>query len=352
MGLYPCRNRKEEKTMEKMIDNNTVNAKLDMLLAIAANGALKEHRDTRGNEVTLKEIAEAWFDMKRHTVQGTTLGTYKTLCTIINNRFGDCVLSAISRKDIQSWFNHLRETYDNRTLKHLKGLLSSMLDMAVDDEYISRNPCRSVKLPKDTIKKKLPATHEDFQRLLEVSRWDNNWILIPLLFHTGCRIGEILALTWDDIDYDNMTINISKQYTRNNMTHQNEFKEHTKTPAGKRKVPMTQFLFACLKRYEAEEGNSSCFIVHQVRYNRRLNYTGAYQLFKRWRERANCMDITLHSARHYYTCLLMKVGVPLNEVSRVLGHSNISTTADIYAYKELSISDLKGVANKINRQKT
>ena len=48
----------------------------------------------------------------------------------------------------------------------------------------------------------------------------------------------------------------------------------------------------------------------------------------------------------------MKVGVPLNEVSRVLGHSNISTTADIYAYKELSISDLKGVANKINRQKT
>ena len=87
-----------------MTDNNTINAKLDLLLAMtSANAGSPEY--TRGKETTLDELALIWFDLKKNSVCESSYGSYRRLYKFIHDTFGSWHIADIKRKNIQSWLN-------------------------------------------------------------------------------------------------------------------------------------------------------------------------------------------------------------------------------------------------------
>ena len=78
-----------------------------------------------------------------------------------------------------------------------------------------------------------------------------------------------------------------------------------------------------------------------------INYNRIQQLFKTWLDITNIRDITLHSFRHTYICTLVRAGVPINTISRIVGHSDIAMTLNVYAQKEMSPDDVKEVLTYI-----
>ena len=331
-----------------MTDNNTINAKLDLLLAMtSANAGSPEY--TRGKETTLDELALIWFDLKKNSVCESSYGSYLRQYQTISKKFGKCYLATIKRKDIQSWLNVIAVNMSKNTLKLLFYVLNSIMLLAVRDNYISQNPCQYVVKPKKETTRKLPATYEQYKDLLRVARLRNNpnWVVLPLLYYTGCRIGEVLALTWNDIDFDNKVIHINKQYTMNNVKgHKPIFKDHTKTKAGMRIVPLHKELLKVLRVHYNDHKDKSPYVLHKCNGDM-INYNRIQQLFKTWLDITNIRDITLHSFRHTYICTLVRAGVPINTISRIVGHSDIAMTLNVYAQKEMSPDDVKEVLTYI-----
>ena len=118
-----------------MTDNNTINAKLDLLLAMtSANAGRPEY--TRGKETTLDELALIWFDLKKNSVCESSYGSYLRQYQTISKKFGKCYLATIKRKDIQSWLNVIAVIMSKITLMFLFYVLNSIMLLAVRDNYI------------------------------------------------------------------------------------------------------------------------------------------------------------------------------------------------------------------------
>lgn len=331
-----------------MPDNNTINAKLDLLLAMTtANAGSPEY--TRGKETTLDELARTWFELKKNSVCGNTYGNYMHRYELIRKTFGSWYIADIKRKDIQSWFNEVCSDMSKKSIQLLFYVFNAIMALGVKDDYIAKNPCQYVELPKRETTRKLPATYEQYKDLLRVARLRNNpnWVVLPLLYYTGCRIGEVLALTWNDVDFDNKVIHINKQYTMDNSRNRPVFKDHTKTKAGIRIVPMPKELLKVLRVHYNDHKDKSPYVLHKCRTGDMLPYPAIAQLFRTWLDMTNINGISLHSFRHSYICSLVRAGVPINTISRIVGHSDIAMTLNVYAQKEMSPDDVKEVLTYI-----
>lgn len=336
-------------------DNITMSqGQLDAIIQSAIHSAMTtipvmSRPQMKGDTITLEEYATTWFEAKKHDIQETTFSKY---CIHykkhIKPAFGSMVLSAIKREQVQAFINNLVELqYKQETIKGIKALLSSMLKLATADDYIHKNPCDAVKMPKVAKRKKRPATQSEYLRLLNVSKDHRLWVAIPLLFLTGCRRGEILALTWQDIDFQNRCIHITKEYTVENGTGRAFLRDTTKTPAGIRDIPMCPDLYRALKRYREHDGRGKTYVLSQFRDDKMTHPQVFYRVFKNWLYDADIADdITPHSARHYFAVSMLKAGVNPETLRKIMGHSDLSTTLDVYCYdNELNARDTKEVLN-------
>ena len=303
-----------------------------------------------GNSVTLGEFAVSWFDMKKNDILDTTYNKY--LCQYkshIQPYFADKFLSEINRQDVQQFINALyEEGYAQETIKAIKASLSAMFTLAVADGYISHNPCDAVKLRKVTKKKKRPATPKEYLKLLEVARHHRLWISIPFLFLTGCRRGEMLALTWNDIDLDKRVIHITKQYTTENGNGRGVLRDSTKTIAGIRDIPICDDLYNYLQRYRKENMDKHYFIP-QLHEDKMTHPQTFYKLFNRWKDEANIpRDVTPHSARHYFVSEMLKAGVAPERLRKVSGHHDLSTLLDVYGFSgKMDAADFSAIQTKM-----
>ncbi len=303
----------------------------------------------KGDTITLAEYAVSWFESKKYDIQQTTFSKYWILYRKhIKPALGSMVLTSIKREQVQSFINTLAERqYKQATIKEIKNLLYAMLKLAVADDYIYKNPCDVVKLPKIVRKKKRPATQGEYLKLLEVSKGHRLWIAVPLLFLTGCRRGELLALTWEDIDFQAQTIHVNKEYIVGTGNGKAFLRDTTKTPAGVRDIPICPDLCIALKRYRDNEGKGRKYVLSQAHADKMTHPSTFYRLFKNWLYAADVsIDITPHSARHYFAVSLLKSGVNPENLRKIMGHSDLSTTLDVYCYdNKLNVKDTKEVLN-------
>lgn len=283
------------------------------------------------------DYAATWFSTKKHSIKPTTFSKYAFLYRKhLKPALGTKRLSDITRMDIQGLINHMDdEGYSMETMKATKALLSSMLKLAVADDHILKNPCDAVKLPRHLRRKKRPATPEEYQRLLEVTKDHRLSIAIPLLFLTGMRRGEMLALTWYDIDLSQRLIHINKEYVTENGTGKAYMRDTTKTPAGVRDIPICDDLLKALKANKAHVGPRKTYVIPQHDKDKPTHPQVFYRLFKRWLQIAGLdHKVTPHSARHYFASNMLKAGVNPETLRKITGHSDLSTLLDVYCYDD------------------
>lgn len=216
--------------------------------------------------------------------------------------------------------------------------LHTLFDVAVKQGWIKDNPCTNAIKPKRNKTQKLPPFEIDqIKDLLKRSEnFDTYNAVIHFQLYTGMRVGETLALTWDDIDFDKRTININKtiNYVRG------EFKVGPpKTENSYRILGMNNTVYNLLQQVK-EEQDKMKLALKDVWQDLNLVFTqdtGGYiqkaninNRLSSLKKGTNYEYITVHSLRHANATLLLMNGVDLKIVSAHLGHNDIQTTANVY----------------------
>lgn len=197
---------------------------------------------------------------------------------------------------------------------------------AYEMEYIEKNPCTTVKLKfsKDTeIKKREAATAAEESIIKNLPDDMPFAFLAKFLLFTGCRRGEALAITPEDIDFDNMLVSINK--TVEWLGNKPQIKSQPKTVAGNRKIPIPEILLNELRnrknrQYIFQNNEGELYNNSQVtrEWNRLKKETGI-----------NC---TPHQLRHSYATMLFDAGIDVKTAQMWLGHTDIKTTLDTYTH--------------------
>lgn len=277
----------------------------------------------------------------------------------INPRIGQYRLSAITPTILTEFVNTLKiNGYSKSTVTVAKAVLSSALDYAVEPlRYIKDNPMRYVKTPKiDKAKRTREViSDDDWEKIIERFPMGNRFY-IPFMigYFCGTRISECTGLTWDDVDFENNTININKQ-----MIYNNGWKYSSPKQSSYRVVKFGETLRNALleekKRQEEKESeygeffykiyNRDGFLItsqEELPYERVrpicVNYDGKitthHSVAYACRVISNDLNIKFdyHTFRHTHATMLIEGGANLKAVQTRLGHKDVSTTLQIYAH--------------------
>lgn len=290
-------------------------------------------------DITFGNFFKEWiFKFKKNEVQPNTFSDYESTyrTKILNYEIHDIKLRKINTLTLQKYFNYL---YDNQNvsannLKRLYIKVKSCLEFARVQNIINSNFCAGVSLPrisKDGNKKIKVFTKEEQSAILKSLTDRPVDLLISFTFFTGLRLGEVLALYWDDID-DNY-LHVKRQLQKNievegigksKLTY--VFKE-LKTKSSAREIPLPKQALKILSKIDKTDCklifNSNCQPIERKRPQRRLAKI--------------CKDLNItgrsfHSIRHTYATRLFELNIPIKTIQVTLGHSEISTTMDIYTH--------------------
>ena len=262
---------------------------------------------------------------------------------------GDKKTISLQRADIQQVINRLSNQYSWSTVKKVHDILNQWMKSLVLDHKIFWNPVEGVCLPRKTTKncKKIRFfTEDELRRILDtaIETYPTGTPVtrlgyaFHLLAYTGMRVGEALALTWEDIDFDHKTINVDK----NSVTYKNpddkaekryltEIQDSTKTLSGTRIIPMSQKAERALREIYKQNGRFE--FVLSTETGQAMGQRNLARAFSGIQSRADIQNPgTLHSLRHTFATRLIECGVDIKTVSTLLGHSDINITYNTYVH--------------------
>ncbi len=232
-------------------------------------------------------------------------------------------------------------TLSTSTISKYHRFISSILEKAVKWQVIISNPCSRVEAPKVQIKEKKYL--DEFQTVQLIQYLDTvplryKAIVITLLY-SGMRRGELCGLDWADIDFQNSLVQINKSllYT----VGKGLFEDTTKNESSKRVIKLPAPAMEILKQYRAEQTAERLKLGDKwinsgkvfVQWNGKpIHPDTITKWFSDFIKQHDLPNITIHSLRHTNATLLIAGGADLRTVSKRLGHSNMSTTANIYTH--------------------
>ena len=247
---------------------------------------------------------------------------------------GNIPLKNLNSLQIQKFVNDKSEVLAPATVRKQFMILNSALEKAVANELITKNPCQHIELPPLEQKKIKAFTLDEENKFIEISKDDKLYTLFVVAIDSGLRLGELLALTWNDIDFDGAEINVDKNVIYGkDYEHKSKNKnvltvqDRPKTKSSIRKVPLPQRSLKMLKELKVKTNSIMVFATKTGNY---LNPRNVERSFVRIAIEAGIDDCNFHTLRHTYATRLFEVGIPVNVVSKLLGHAKVSTTIDIY----------------------
>lgn len=250
--------------------------------------------------------------------------------------FKDRNIEDITRNDIIIWQEKILEhNFSNNYNKNLHFLLSGFLHYCCDYYYLECNVASQV----GSFKKKYEENTSDFYTLKEFNHFikhvDNNVYkqFFNLMFFTGTRPGEAMALKFSDLKGKYLSINKTIE------SHGKREIGTPKTQSSNRLIKIDNKLkkdLLKLYKYYVENYNSENFDYFIFGGLKPLSPTSINRYKLKACEKAKIRPITLHQFRHSHATLLLQKGIMINEVSRRLGHSKVSTTLDIYTHTDLT----------------
>lgn len=285
------------------------------------NKKILDYHEQRSSFRTFAAVAKEWWGEEKDKLAVQTLKGYKPALERAVESFGDMRIDEISPKDITCYLRDLAELgFGAKTVSNYRIVVNRVFVYALLSDGLTHNPCASAQMPKGLSKKKRSAASKtDEQKVLESA---DVWIFPFIALMTGMRKGEILALQWQDIDFDLNRISVTKSVGH---VGDRPFIKEPKTEAGCRVVPLLPALREeLLKRRGkpteyiiSDDGTSPLtdrrFITLSTRYRRE---TG--------------VSATAHQLRHSFATIAFELNVPAKTVQYTLGHRQLSTTMDIY----------------------
>jgi integrase len=291
----------------------------------------KEKTKPKPRDISFSEFVKEHAEIEGPNLrQSTLLGIYEKSFRKFETICGNRSLETYTARDVDIFKAKRSKDCSPATVNIEFRSLKAAFNCAVRWDLIRENPfakCHPMRVPE---RRPTYLTEEEFQRLYAATNEQSLKRLFLFAVLTGMRLGEILNLQWTSIDFERKLILIS-----------NSADFLTKT--GKlREVPMNGRVLELLEEIRLE--GKDCSYVFQLNM-RRLNKSYVDHKFREYRKAAQLKDdISFHSLRHTFATWLVQKKVPIFEVQKLLGHSDIKVTQ---IYSHLAASDLHDAVQKI-----
>ena len=298
------------------------------------------------------DFLEQWLEVIRDSIAVPTYASYSNLANgviIPYFRKRGTTLEELAAKDIQQFYLEQRKRVSGCTVIHYHAIIHKALKYAVKLDLIATNPADRVERPK---KERYVASFYDADEvnaLFQAARGTNLEIPILLGAFYGLRRSEVIGLKWDAIDFERNTITVQHTVTSCNVDGKNMLvaADRTKTKSSMRTLPLVPFMKERLlqqKKAQAENrklcGRSyvkdylGYVCVNEIGAILKPNYISTS--FPKLLEANGLRHIRFHDLRHSCASLMLANGVPMKQIQEWLGHSDFSTTANIYAHLDYS----------------
>ena len=309
---------------------------------------IEEREAMQKGDILFTDFLLKWLRVAKSTVKLTTYASYEMMATRIIIPYFETLnikLKELTTEDIQEFYSAQLERVSANTVIHYHAVIHRALKYAVKIKTIQSNPAVNVERPR---KEKFIGSFYDkkeINTLFDIIQGHPLEVAIKLAAFYGLRREEIIGLKWTAIDFENNTLTIQHTVTECNLDgkHIEVASDTAKTDSSLRTMPLvTNFREMLLAKKEKQEhyrklcGRSYC--------KEYLNYIFVNEMGERWKprylsdgfkrilEQNGLRRIRFHDLRHTCASLLLANNVPMKKIQEWLGHSDFSTTANIYAH--------------------
>ena len=305
-------------------------------------------RDTVRSDMLFSDYLTEWLKIIKSTVRRTTFSSYSSLVkSVIKPYFEklEVTLDGLKPIHIQTFYTRELERVTSSTVIHYHAVIRRALIYAVKIELLDSNPIDRVERPKK--EHYIPAYYDsqEINRLFELVAGTDLEVPVKLAAFYGLRREEVLGLRWKAIDFEENTITINHTVTQieENGKTVTVASDTTKTKSSMRTLPMVSQFRELLLRKKEEQAElrrvcGKCYNKEFLDYvcvnalGERIKPSYLTNSFPAFVVKNGMRRIRFHDLRHSCASLLLANGVSLKHIQEWLGHSDFSTTANIYAH--------------------
>lgn len=322
-----------------------------------------------GNKMLVRDWATTFMSIYKCNIRQTTRKTYYARIKIMNKYIGQMYLTDVRQINIVEMINELHNNgYSNGTIKGVKSITYSLFQRALENKYILNNPVVNTVVSFEEINDKEKALTREQQRIFLLSIEDSHYKeLFTLMLVTGLRISEALALTWREVNWEEKTLRIERNFVSVKIDGSYTYAVHpTKTKSSRRVIPLCEKAIECLQCQKEKnlnvkyKGNLYDDLIFLSRAGKSCSFNNISKILK---SKAKALKnqgydfphLSSHMLRHTFATRCHENGMSLKAISMILGHSKIEVTADIYTHitpesasleiKKLDISKLEMIEN-------
>ncbi|MCA9879549.1 MAG: site-specific integrase [Thermomicrobiales bacterium] len=296
---------------------------------------------------TVAAYLDRWVAASAPGWAEATLGQYRSIIRArIAPEIGEIPLAQLGAITVQTYYAALTARYAPATVRGTHAVLDAALARAVTWRLIARNPADDATLP--AIPRPAPTvwTSDESADFLTATKDHRFGPLWRLALDSGMRIGELLALTWRDVDLTTATVTVRRTLTRD-ANARLKLGEIPKTRASRRSIIIGPASVAALRSYRAKQAQRRLLLgqawpTHNLVFDRGdglpMDPNVVRSSFRRALARNSTLpEITLHGLRHTMATLMMAAGVNPKIVQERLGHASIQMTLDRYSHVTITM---------------
>lgn len=289
------------------------------------------------------------FEYKHNKIKPSSFERYEGIYRnyILDSSLGTTKLNKLNVTIIQKYYNTLlKNNVSASTIKSINQHLKPCLEEATKQDFINKNFAKLVELPKTEKSEKLEIlTLEQQAQFIQAIKGHQLEMLFVMALGTGLRLGELLGLKWQDIDFTNSNLEVKRSLKRVSFISKDLSKKYEvieqepKTKNSKRTVPIPQNILNQLKNHKREQNKT--ILKYRDTYNN-SDYVFCNELgypidskkptrnLKSILTKLNIEPIKFHGLRKTYATRLFENNIPPKTVQALMGHSDISITLNIY----------------------
>ena len=315
--------------------------------------AMQETRTVKNKAYTVEEwIMEFLSKYKKNDIKITTYNSYMILYRkhIQNSKIGKIKLTKLQVSDLQHFYNKkLKDGYSSKSVRSVEVIINSALEMAFKLRMIPENPNQFTTIPKKEKYEAKVLTLSEVEKIVSEAKEAELYPIVVTTVYTGLRKGEVMALKWENIDFEGRRIFIKNSLCRvGNEIPDEKGRYHVsyqimepKTRKSVRTVPMLDEVYFALqeqkRRQELDKERYGEVYMDQglVFADTLGGFLPQRQFMDKYHQFLKdygITDIRFHDLRHTFASLLVESDVSLKLVQELLGHSTIATSMDLYTH--------------------
>ena len=305
----------------------------------------------------LEDLLNLWLEKyAKLSIKPRSYNKYEAFITLhINPILGNTPITEITSNMLQDFILQKLENGNLKTNKPLSvntvfgivSVLKQAFKLALTLDLIPKDPTVAIKLPQQQEKEIQALTRDEQKRIEEycLKQTKNNYIGIIICLYTGIRLGELLALTWDDIDFEKKFLYIKKTAYKIKINGKNQMViDKPKTKKSNRIIPLPDKLINLL---QLTKNKSTSDYILSTKTNNMVDIRSYQRTFESILNKCGIKHYNFHCLRHTFATRALELGMDIKTLSEILGHTNVAITLNRYAHSllEYKIQEMNKISS-------